>query len=158
MAKSPYKQRRPGTLKAAVHELIVACGGLERAAEIARVRKAQLFRYTDDSDDNADCHMPADIVAALERYCDLPLVTEWLAAEHGSALLPLALSPSEETIPQDVAEIAEHASKLFHEFARASTDGTIDAAEAARMLAAGDDMIREYMHLRPALTSRITRG
>ena len=102
--------------------------------------------------------MPVDIVAGLERHCDKPIVTEWLAAEHGAVLLPMGTEPADETIPQDVAEIAEHASKLFHEFAMAYGDGKIDGSEASRMLASGDAMIREYMQLRPALMERITRG
>lgn len=154
MAKSPYKLRRPGSLKAAVAELIEQCGGLQRAAEIARVSRSQLFRYSNDSEDDANTHMPADIVAALERYSGHPAVTEWLAAEAACTLLVIAVDPAKESIPQDVAEIAQHASQLFAEFATAFTDGSIDAAEAGKMLTAGDAMIREYMHLRPALTGR----
>ncbi|MBP2301272.1 phage regulatory CII family protein [Azospirillum picis] len=154
MPKSPYMQRRPGTLKAAVADLIERCGGFARSAELARVSRSQLFRYSNDSEDDASTHMPADIVAALERYCSTPVVTEWLAAEATCTLLRVEIDASEETIPQNVAEIAQHASKLFAEFAAAFTDGLIDGPEAARMLAAGDAMIREYMHLRPALTGR----
>lgn len=155
MAKSPYKPRRPGSLKAAVTTLIELCGGMNRAAEIARVSRSQLFRYSNDSEDDANTHMPADIVAALERYSRQPVVTEWLAAESTCLLLAVEIGSGGESIPQDVAEIAQHASRLFAEFAAAFTDNRIDAGEAAKMLSAGDAMIREYMHLRPALTGLI---
>lgn len=155
MPKSPYKPRRPGTLKAAVADLIECCGGLQRAAEVARVSRSQLFRYSNDSEDDANTHMPADIVAALERYCGHPVVTEWLAAEASCTLLAIQVSPSDaDTIPKDVAGVASSTSRLCAEFAAAYADGKIDAAEAGAMMAAGDAMIREYMHLRPALTDR----
>lgn len=155
MPKSPYKPRRPGTLKAAVTDLIDHCGGLPRAAEIARVSRSQLFRYGNDSEDDANTHMPADIVAALERYTGRPVVTEWLAAEASCTLLPIQVAPVEDdTIPQDVAGIAAQTSRLCSEFAAAYADGKIDAAEAGKMLSAGDAMIREYMHLRIALADR----
>lgn len=155
MAKSPYKQRRPGTLKAAVTDLIEQCGGFQRAAVIARVSRSQLFRYGNDSEDDANTHMPADIVAALERYCAHAVVTEWLAAEANCTLLPVAVDTDSETIPQNVGQIAQHASRLFAEFATAFGDGRIDGSEAGRMLTAGDAMLREYMNLRPALTGRV---
>ncbi|ALG75081.1 hypothetical protein VY88_26495 [Azospirillum thiophilum] len=157
MAKSPYKHRRPGSLKAAVADLIEHCGGLQRAAEVARVSRSQLFRYSNDSEEDANCHMPADIAAALERYSGQPAVTEWLAVEAGCTLLAVTVEPAAEAIPKNVAEIAQHASKLFAEFAAAYSDGAIDAGEAGKMLSAGDAMLREYMHLRPVLTDR-TRG
>lgn len=155
MAKSPYKPRRPGSLKAAVAELIERCGGVVRASELARVSRSQLFRYSNDSDDDANTHMPADIVAALERSCGHAFVTEWLAVEAGCTLLPIEIDPSDEAIPQDVGLVAQHTSGLFREFAVAFSDSRIDSIEAAKMLAAGDAMVRAYMHMRPALTARI---
>ncbi|SMH62569.1 phage regulatory CII family protein [Azospirillum agricola] len=154
MSKSPYKQRRPGTLKAAVADLIEQCGGYPRAAMVARVSRSQLFRYSNDSEEDVNSHMPADIVAALERYCGSPVVTEWLAVEANCTLLPIAIDPEAEAIPKNVGQIAQHASSLFAEFATAFGDGRIDELEAGRMLEAGDAMLREYMNLRPALTGR----
>jgi len=158
MPKSPYKPRRPGTLKAAVADLIECCGGLQRASEFARVSRSQLFRYSNDSEDDATTHMPADIVAVLERSCGHPVVTEWLAAEASCTLLTIQVGPvDDQAIPKDVAGIAASTSTLCSEFATAFMDGKIDATEAGKMLLAGDAMIREYMHLRPALTD-LTRG
>lgn len=155
MAKSQYKIRTAGTLKAAAAGLIEACGGFPAAARIARVGRSQLFRYTDDSEENAGINIPVDVVDTLEGYCGVPAVTEWLAHQRGHLLVPVALDPAGETLHEDVAEIAEHAAKLFAEFARAVKDGRIDKGEAEAMLRTGDAMVREYAHLRPALTARI---
>jgi hypothetical protein len=43
---SPYKEREPGSLKDAETALVKACGGLELAARLTRVRKTQMARYT----------------------------------------------------------------------------------------------------------------
>lgn len=159
MAKSPYKVRRPGTLKEAVTELIDECGGLPGAAAFARVGRSHLFRYSDDSDENADKNIPVDVALALELRTGRRLVTEWLAAQHGCLLF--CPEPAEDTagIPKGVAEIAEHAAQLFHEFgagmADAETPAHIDGKEAARMLKAGEAMVRVFMALRPELLARI---
>lgn len=157
MAKSPYKQRRPGTLKEAVSDLVEGCGGLAGAAAYARVGRSQLFRYTDDSDDHASTNIPADVAVALELRVGLPLVTEWMAAQHG-CLLFRPEPADDHGIPKSVAEIAEHASKLFHEFGLGMADtqspAEIDGTEAGRMLKAGDAMVSVYMALRADLQAR----
>jgi len=155
MSKFPYKQRTPGSLKEAAHQLIKECGGLDGAAEIARVRKSQLFRYTNDSEEDANCHMPADVVRSLEAYCGQPIITEYLAAAQGCVVFRPEPAPAGATIPQSVAEIAEQTSKLFHEFALAFADGRIDPAEAGKMLKAGDAAVRHFMRMRPELMARI---
>ena len=86
MTRAPYKPRRPGTLKEAVADLVYTCGGQGESARLCRVSKAQVNRYTDDSDDNAKVHMPVDIVALLEEHCGEPIVTRFLAAERNRAL------------------------------------------------------------------------
>ena len=153
MSKSPYKERAPGTLKEAACELVTEAGGAKRAAEIARVGRSQLHRYTDDSDENANVHIPVDVALTLEKHTGRRDVTDWLAREHGCLLFRPEHHPTDDGIPKNVSEIAEHTSKLFHAFGLAmSNDGKVaDASEAAPIFKAGEAMLSAYMHLRPAL-------
>ena len=70
---------RDATLKTSFRLLVQACGGVHAAAEACRARKSAIEQYYST---RAECHTvfpPVDVVAALERACGRPLVTEALA-------------------------------------------------------------------------------
>ncbi len=71
-------------LKAAIRDLIDACGGARRAAEHTRIEQPQLDRYA--ALDKPREFMPADVVADLEALCGKPYVTEALAEIQGFGL------------------------------------------------------------------------
>lgn len=128
-----YKPRAAGSLKEAVAELVLACGGQVEAARLCRVSKSQIARYTDDSGDNETAHIPADVVACLEVSCGQPIVTAYLASLTRHALIDLA--PVTLTKPYAVllSEIGRDDGKLFAEAAAALLDGRLDARESGRV-------------------------
>lgn len=154
MSKFLYKRRTYGTLKGATAELVEACGGISKAAQLARIGKSTMFRFTDESDEHASVAMPADIIDLLERHCGRAIVTDWLAAQRGAVLFAPELEPGAAAdMPQDVARIAEKAARLFGAYALAQADGTLSREEAASLLAIGDAMVRAYMETRGCLVA-----
>lgn len=145
MSRPPNRPRRYGTLKAAVSHLVELCGGLKAAAEIARVGRSQLHRYTDDSDEHADCHMPVDIVRALERSCGETPVTEWMAYDAGGSLFRVDPTSANDALDVDFAKLATEFGELLTEFGKAKSDGQICEADKARMLREAHDVLRAVL-------------
>lgn len=117
-----------------------ACGGSRRAADVARVGKASLFRYTDDSDDNATRHMPIDVVRALEQMCGRPVVTRFLAAETGYVMTQV---PEGGQLRLDwslrLADLAKENSDVFAKFGEILADGKISRLEAGQAIQEVDE-------------------
>lgn len=115
MRSAGYKEREPGSLKEAVAELVANCGGQVAVSQFLRVSKSQIHRYTDDSDENQFTHMPVDLVARLERHCGDPVVTRWLAAAAGFAVIDIASGPPHEPYHQVLGRIGRESGELFAE-------------------------------------------
>jgi hypothetical protein len=133
MARRLYKQRKAGSLKEAVAELVLACGGQTEAAELSRVSKSQIARYTDESGDNEIVHMPIDVVAVLERASGDSIVTRYLASLSGCTLIDLDPAPLTKPYPVLLSEIGRDEGKMFAEAAGALADGRLDAGEAGEI-------------------------
>lgn len=98
------------------------------------------------------------MIEALQRFTGNPAVTEYLAAQLGCLLLPIASSEGEPVLQVDMARIGEAASALFRDFAEAiAGDCQVDATEASRMMQDGDAMVRAYMHMRGALQDKVNQ-
>ena len=128
-----YIERSPATLKGAEDELVKACGGLERAAALTRVRYSQMQRYTAPSD--PDCHMPADVIESLELHCEQPIVTRFLALQTQHVLISVSEGASADTAVH-MANIGQETGALFKEFGESIADGTVSTKEAAKLRAA----------------------
>lgn len=148
----PYKPTDPGRLIAAVTRLIVANGGELAASHVegARVGKSEMQRYT-DSDDFRNRHMPVDIVAALERACGRPIVTEFLAAEAGAVLLPVPRAVTGEWLAEITRLTDENADVIREVCKSLDGDGEITAPEAGRIIAEIDEDIAVKAALRARL-------
>lgn len=157
MNTAGYKPRGFRSLKEAVNALVNAAGGIRAAAEGCRVQGATLFRYTDDSDENEDRHMPVDIVEFLEGEAKIPVVTEYLAEKAGCNLLPISLAEVSATdLNIDLAETSRHVSQLFEDWANAiANDGVIDRQEAKELLRDNIELVRILMRMRSDLEARI---
>ena len=150
MTLGPVKRRRPGSWKEATAELVRLAGGAEAAAEIVRVGKTQLQRYTDPAEPSYA--MPIDVVIALELVVGSPVVTAHMAARQGHLLWrPSDRCDASETIHADYAEIGRALARVMEEYARAITDGRIDPDEAARMLSTVDPAVQALMQVRGEL-------
>jgi hypothetical protein len=128
-----YKVRAPGSLKEAVAQLVLACGGQRRAAELCRVSSPTLAQYTDDSGDNETRHMPVDVVAALEQSVGDPIVTRFLASHASCALVDLSPSTLARPYPLRLADIGKETGEFFAEAAKDIADGKLDEKEAGRV-------------------------
>jgi hypothetical protein len=156
MSKSAYKPRQFRSLKEAVTALVNANGGIREAAAACRVQGASLFRYTDETDENSDRHMPVDIVEALESAAGVPIVTEYLAEKAQCQLLPVIFEVTESDLNVDLANTGRRAAMLFQDWADAvANDGIIDREEAKRLLRDNIELVRTLMHMRADLEARI---
>ena len=152
MPKTTYKWREPGSLKQATARLIDANGGPQAAAEGCRVTAGMLFKYTDPNDENRLRFMPVDIARLLEQRCGEPIVTQFLASEAGHVLIRLDLPADIAALPSALAQAAAEASDVYRVAAMGLKDGTIDAREAARMVAEIDEAITAFATMRALVT------
>ncbi len=83
------KLRPAGTLKDAILQLVEACGGHVRAAEICEVSKGTVQRWTDADGECANVFPGVNKIRVLENTCDDLIVTRFLAAEGGNALVKI---------------------------------------------------------------------
>ncbi len=129
-ARRLYKPRPAGTLKAAMAELVEACGGTLRAADLLGVSQSQIQRCTDAVEAKAELKL--SWVRALERDCRRPIVTSFLALEAGHAIIPIDIG-SNAPLAADMARFGEHAAELFGRYATALADGALSATEAGQI-------------------------
>lgn len=156
MGSGGYKPRKFRSLKEAVNGLVNAAGGVREAGNVCRVQTASLFRYTDDSEENQERHMPVDIVESLEKTAGIPVVTEYLADKSGCHLLPIVLEVSNTDLNIDLAETAKRVAVLFQDWAEAvANDGIIDRQEAKSLLRDNIELVRTLMRMRSDLEARI---
>lgn len=160
MAKSPctpkasYKRRPAGSLKHATDQLIAACGGSTSLAAMdgMRVSKQTLFNYSDgDGDEARQKFMPIDVVLYCERVAGDPVLTRYLAAEQGYALLRVPSDAALADLPPKVAAAAAEASDVFATMAAVLADGTVTAAEAGAAIDEIDEALTAFVTLRGEL-------
>lgn len=155
MSKTGYKPRKPRSLKEATAELVGAVGGFKVAAEHCRVQTASLFKYTDDSEENADRFIPVDIVQVLEAEAPYPFVTEYLADKSHYLLVPVPEDDASE-LTLDVIQTGEQTARLFRNWAEfIGNDGVIDKTEAHELLEVNKALVRTLMRMRTDLEVRI---
>lgn len=115
-------------IKAATRDLVKACGGIERAGEIAHAGKSTVSRWQHAGEEDI---IPLPAVLALEADCDRPYVTRIMADLNGRGL----------TDPEAVADVAgsltTHHNEVMRQFAdlttsvvSATADGVVSPAEA----------------------------
>lgn len=125
-----YLERQPGTLKDAEAALVTACGGMEKASSLTRVRPSQMQRYTAPGE--PDCHMPVDVVLALELHCGVPHVTRFLAFEAQSIVVSVAKG-DHASFNTHLSAIGRESGKMYAEACAALADGTMTPKEASRV-------------------------
>ncbi|MEO1223346.1 MAG: hypothetical protein AAFX92_03890 [Pseudomonadota bacterium] len=130
-----FQIKRPeGTLIQAVSELVMSAGGVGPAGELVDRSKSQMARYTDEA---APDHMPVNVVRTLERIVGRPVVTRFLAASCGHALVPVNAGAADDPIGVDVARLAADFAKFFEDYQTAITDqvspGEVDPREAGML-------------------------
>ncbi|HEX4890603.1 MAG TPA: hypothetical protein VFW37_09600 [Alphaproteobacteria bacterium] len=165
--KQPHPISRPRSesdyalLKQASRRLIKACGGLEAAAMITRVRHSELARYYDPSE---KLFMPIDVMADLEAISRNPLVTRCLAQMQDFSLIPLQLHLTSEPGHHWTALLAslgeETAAALKQVGAALAEHGTLTAQSMNnyQLTLHLDNLVRAALQLKACITQRQERG
>jgi hypothetical protein len=117
-------------VKGATRDLVVRCGGVVRAGEIAATSKSEVSRWQSTGADDI-ISVPAAL--ALEAECGAPIVTAAMADLHGRRLSddPI-VGEAASCLVRDHAAVMRHAGELTASFAEAISDGTVTAVEADR--------------------------
>jgi hypothetical protein len=144
-------------LKAAMRDLVAACGGQEGAAASCGRGQQRISTY---GQRNSDVFAPIDVIAALEAVAraepGYPHVTRALAAEAGFALiaLPDPYRPATKW-SRFVAELAREAGETISGIAGdLADDNDVSPAEARGRLKDADELIEIAVQLRAALAQR----
>lgn len=148
--KTSTKPRRPGSLKEATDMLVNAVGGQTKSAELSRMSRTVIARYTDSAE--TDRYMPADVVRDLEARADYPYVTAYLAHEAGYQIDRIS---DDGTADADAGAMA-HALKLsIKECADltiiglgALVDGVVSVSEARDIIKEADEAMKAIMTVR----------
>lgn len=151
VSKSLYKARPGGTLKEAEAKLIKAVG-VERSADLLGRGRSQVYRYTDPAE--VSDHLGIDQVRILEGAAGDPMVTAFLAAEAGCALMDLRNDTVDGDVPRDVAAFADRSSALYAAWAQSLSDGTLDPSEAGELVAKVDRVMGALAQLRAELVAK----
>lgn len=158
----PCSDSEYSRLKQATRHLVKACGGLEAAAAITRVGHSELSRYYDPRE---KLHIPADIIADLERDCGRPILTQTLANLIGFELVQM---PTTATGQDDchhwsalLALLGEETAALLQNLAKGLADhGTLsdDAITGNRLIEHLDNLLETAIKLRHTMVLKQERA
>jgi hypothetical protein len=114
-------------IKAATRDLVKACGGIVRAAELCRVSKSEMGRYQAPIDPDI---VPLHHALVLETECGMPVVTTVMADIHGRRLSdPQAVEAGACVFARN-ADLMRQTAALMGAAATAAADGTCTPSEA----------------------------
>jgi hypothetical protein len=118
-------------IKAAQQELIAACGGIIKAAELCNYGKSTVGRWNDE--DSADM-MPSDAVDKLEALTGKRYWTQaWLETRGMKLAEPDEAEARLACLTTDMASLIGAFGGLMSEWAITAADGKATPAEATRM-------------------------
>jgi hypothetical protein len=127
-----YIERQPVSLKDAETALVTECGGQDRAAALTRVRPSQMQRYTSPGEPR--CHMPIDVVQALEMHCGVPHVTRFLAYQSSAVLIQFTKGDSAH-VSAHLSAIGRETGEMFGKACDGLHDNCLSPKEAAAVKA-----------------------
>lgn len=128
-----YTERWHLRFRGAQRDLIDACGGVERVAELTSYGKSTVGRWRSPGDRD---EMPYRVALILEDDCGRPILTRLMAEFNGRRLGdPEQGGQDVGALSAQVAELVEHAGKLVVETVRAKADGIVTPSEADQLRA-----------------------
>lgn len=155
------KRRPPGTLKAALLELVEGLGGHIRSGEIAETTKGTVQRWTDADGEAAGVYPGVQKIRVLEAAYAAkggePVVTRFLAHEAGYALVrvegrsALALQLMAALAGGEMGDVM----RAIHD--AMADDGALSPAEAGRIVAEADEAMSALAGVR-ASAARVRDG
>lgn len=150
-----YIRRTKGTAKKAQADLVEACGGLMRSADLIGKSRAWVHQCTDENE--PDVELKLSQIRILERDCGQPIVTSFLALEARHALVPLDFDASS-PLSTDMARLGERVSALFGRYAESMADGNLTAKEAAELKDEVHKALGALGSMLPDLDARMAEG
>ncbi|MBS9476210.1 phage regulatory CII family protein [Ancylobacter radicis] len=115
-------------IKAATRDLVKACGGVERAADMARVSSSTIQRWYSPKDNDV---IPITAVLSLEADCEMPFVTQVMAELNGRTLADSDPSPDcTSSIASGHNKLMGKLVELTKEVIAAKADGVVTPTEA----------------------------
>lgn len=159
-----FTERWHVRFRGAQRDLIDACGGVERVAELTGYGKSTVGRWRNPTDRD---EMHYRVALILEDDCGRPLLTRLMAAFNGRKLA----DPEDEgagaaaNLSAQVADMVEQAGNLVVETVRAHSDGVVTPSEADQLRAINARVARLSDEIAAALAGvkadgglRIVRG
>lgn len=119
--------RLPLELKAYFRDLVTACGGPKRAAELVGAQQSHISEAMGAH--NPERWPRLDHVALLERECGQPIITAALADRSGYALAAVAASETVASPLGRLCEIVKQVRDVECGILSAMQDGQLSAAE-----------------------------
>lgn len=139
-------------LKVRFGELVAKVGGIEAAASLTRVGKSAIARYASLNPAEAECFAPVDIVRDLEAVAGEAIVTAALCTMADGTFVALPDAPAtREDLLTLLARQAKEQSDTTAAICAGLADGKLDAADAEKILAELDQLIRVSAHMRAEL-------
>lgn len=115
-------------IKAAQRDLIAACGGIQRSAEIVDFSDAQVGRWNNGAQPDM---MPVHVALALEGECGMPLVTSAMASLNNRRLAdPDGAVEAANSVMRSYTDVVRQIGEVMTAAALHLSDGQITPAEA----------------------------
>lgn len=138
-------------IKAATRDLVKACGGIERAAEISHAGKSTVGRWQHAGEEDI---IPLPAVLALEADCDRPYVTRVMADLNGRGLTDAqATETAAGCLTSHHNAVMGRFAEMTSEVAAAMADGTVSPAEAEMVDRGAAEMMRAVEAMRRGLAA-----
>lgn len=133
-------------LKAAMHDLLARCGGLERSAALVGLSRAMMGKVN-DRDDAA--FLSIDAKLRLERECGAPLVSRVEAELLGHRLERVGgVAPEAGTAFDAHAAVLREVADLCRAFADAAADGRYSRTDSVTVDRELAELVREIERFR----------
>jgi hypothetical protein len=148
-------------IKAATRDLVKACGGVERSADLAHVGKSTVARWYSLKDEDI---IPISAVLSLEADCDMPFVTQIMADLNGRSLTDQdAVRDTAGCLTTGHNNLMGKFAELTTELVAAKADGVVTPAEAEVLDRKAAEMERAASDMRQTLAAkkagvRLVRG
>ena len=152
-----FTERWHVRFRGAQRDLIDACGGVERVAELSSFSKSVVGRWRGPTDRD---EMPYRVALMLEDDCGRPILTRLMAQFNGRKLSNAEAGDGAaiNTLSAQVADLVEHAGKLVVETVRAKADGIVTPSEADQLRALNATVARLTDEIAGALASVKAEG
>jgi hypothetical protein len=143
---NPMTERQPVELKAFFRDLVTACGGPKRAAQLVGAQASHISEAM-------AAHVPErwarlDQIAILEADCGQPIMTTALAERLGYSVAPAVASSEPKPVIEHLGAITQGFADLHAKVLEAMRDGHIGEGERRQILQSASGLAATVNNLR----------